>query len=77
MHQDFEYQDEFVGSLLPVGGVMGSYVLVAEVVMDDKTTLQVVSSRGTSPWSTIGMLVAAEGIVQESTSVTPHEEEDF
>ena len=83
MHQNFGPEepdeinpgDEFVGTLLPAGGVIGSWVLVAEVVTDDNVSLQVSTSRMTPPWSIMGMLIAAEGIVSESVEMTERDEE--
>lgn len=82
MHQEFEEEertdpaDEFAAALLPTGGVMGAYVLVAEVVTDDRTTLQVSTSGGTAPWTIMGMIDAAAHIVAESTSLAEREERE-
>ena len=55
---------------------MGAYVLVAEVITSDRTTLQVSTSSGTAPWTVMGMIDAAAHIVAESTSLAEREEED-
>ena len=53
--------DEAVAERLRDGrGVVGSYVLIAEVVHEEGTELRVVSSGEMSPWQMTGMLMHAQ-----------------
>lgn len=71
---DVASTDRIAGDLLPPGGLLGSYVLVAEVVTEYGTSLQVATNSGMTPWGALGMLLAAQHIVQHAADVLPHEE---
>ena len=59
--------DRLVGQLLTTeDGVLGSYVIIAEVVHPETTELRVAASEGSSPWLTQGMIVAAQDIVSSA-----------
>lgn len=49
--------ENFVRKVVPeTGGIIGSYVVVAEVIHEDRSELQVSVAEGTAPWSALGML---------------------
>lgn len=77
--------DEFVANQLaehsdPEGAVLGSYVIVAELVYPDHIALDVAVSEGTPPWTVDGMLGYALDFVKEPVfwegEVVPYEGED-
>lgn len=50
--------DEMVNETLGQGGVIGNYVIVAEVIYDDGIDLQFALSDGMPPWLAKGMLMS-------------------
>lgn len=70
MSSEFRDADDFVGEVLDRGGLIGDYVLAAEVVYDDHVELQIGLSRGMSPWKAVGMLDSTSDII---SAVGPHD----
>ena len=54
---DFE---DFVWDQLPEGGILGSYIVLAEVLSEEGVHLLVSASEGTQPWTAMGMLMFAQ-----------------
>ncbi len=48
--------EEFVARHVRGGGVLGHYIVIAEVVDSDGITLNFATSRNVSPWTAIGMV---------------------
>jgi hypothetical protein len=68
---DFE---DFVWEQLPEGGILGSYIVLAEVLSEEGVHLMVTAREGTQPWTAMGMLVFAQESIAEKIG---YEEENM
>ena len=67
MEDSVEKLDELVTGMLKGNGVVGSYVIIAEVVHEDSVSLQIAASDNTPPWTVIGLLSSALDIASATT----------
>lgn len=69
--------DQIVMERLQDGtGVVGSYILIAEVVHEEGLELRVRMSNGTTPWQATGMLTHALDYIGLSTDFEDEKEEE-
>lgn len=63
MPEEFDDTDEFVWEKIPKDAILGSYLVLTEVLTEDGIHMVVTAREGTQPWTAMGMLMFAQDAI--------------